>query len=188
MSEAQHEDAVHAEGMDPLMSVRRHPEWFFRSKHFETHTAVGGLVAEAGRGGARTIQVATEDEWIIVTADADWLDGDVAAFTSPQLDPRGGPNSTRFEVALVAFCQAVVTAAPGDRVRSWPEGMAGSVPNDWFTTTGRIIAFVPPEEPHREPPPVSARRRPRLRLLPTGEEDISRAIVSFMEKERGLSG
>lgn len=177
--------------LDPLATVRRHPEWYFRHGQFDRHEATGRVLAEAMRGGAVDVTIRTRDDWIIVSADTDWLDGDIAAFLSPQVDESGGVNSSRVEVALVAFCDAVVTRTPNDRVWAWPASPSEPFDEDqWPVTTGRVVAFLPPsdtDEGIEDQASSSTSRRSRLRLVTSGgEEQITTAVHSFARKQPGL--
>src|SRR5262245_24015718 len=98
-----------AGALDALATVRRHPEWFFRDGQFNSDEVLVMLANEAIRGGATAVGFNSGGPWLVVAADQDWLDGDVAAFFRPLSYAEGGQNSTRVEVALTAFCPAVVT-------------------------------------------------------------------------------
>lgn len=176
-----------SQALDPLATVRRHPEWYFRTKQFDRYEAAALLVAEALRGGAGTVTVEHEGEWVVVDADEDWLEGDLASFVSPQIDRAAGVNSSRIEVALVAFCKAVVTATATEGVRSWPPSAVGAVPEEWSAPSGRVLAFLPPEEPRIEGDqgPKDQSRRPRLRLVPNrGEAEIASALEKLPRQAR----
>jgi hypothetical protein len=102
--------------IDPVEAVRSHPTWFFRSGRFEPETAIQLLIAEASLSAlVKRAQFEREGQWVAVTADGDWLEGDLEAFTKPTVFPDGGVNATRMEVVLTAFCDAVLTAEHGKR-------------------------------------------------------------------------
>lgn len=159
--------------LNPLDAVRRHPEWYFRAGSFDTAEIVGRLIAEIVGDDVDEVSVARRQGWVVISADRDWLGGDIGPFRFPSRQERAGPNSTRFEVALTAFTQAVVTAS-GGRV-DWISPAAGRAlpPNvnaaltDW--SSGRVVAFLPPAEPRRQREEhvvgEDTRERPMLRLL-----------------------
>ncbi|MDQ1442462.1 MAG: hypothetical protein QOG97_2690, partial [Acidimicrobiaceae bacterium] len=102
--------------VDPVASVRQHPTWFFTTGRFEWRTAVALLVTEAMYSpSVNSVDVDRNGDWVAVSAEADWLDGDLEAFTKPTVFPEGGTNATRAEVVLTAFCEAVFTASHGQR-------------------------------------------------------------------------
>jgi hypothetical protein len=132
-----------------VQTVRRHPEWYFRSGRFDSSEAISLLVEEATRAGATSVEVRRQVDWTSVSADVDWLLNDVAAFFAPVSYPEGGRNSARVEVALTAFCDAVVTATAAGvfEVSSAPEGSA--VDRELLVVSGshgRTVAFLPPRE------------------------------------------
>lgn len=142
----------HSHTLDPLATVRRHPEWYFRGGQFDADEALGLLVAEARRGGAEHITVSHDGGAVVVAADIDWLDGDLAAFVSPQNDAAGGRNSSRVEVALVAFCPAVATATGDEDPQVWSPTGHHISPADWAGWNrhgGRVVAFWPPSGARR---------------------------------------
>jgi len=59
--------------LDPLATVRRHPEWYFRGGTFDEDEATGLLVAEALRGRSNNVRVQREGDWVTVHGDTDWL-------------------------------------------------------------------------------------------------------------------
>jgi hypothetical protein len=94
------------------------------------------------------------DDWIAVTADADWLDGDLEAFTKPTPYREGGTNATRVEVLLTAFCEAVFTASRGQRrdirtlgENSMPTSIIDALLNP---ESGRVVVFRRPPAEHSE--------------------------------------
>ena len=104
------------EPLDPIHVVQQNPGWFFRSGQFEWQTAVALLQTEALLSSPiRQMQLMRVGGWIVLTGDVDWLRGDLEPFTSPTIFEEGGPNSTRVEVLLTAFCDAVSTASYGQR-------------------------------------------------------------------------
>lgn len=175
-----------ASPLDAVEAVRRHPEWFFADRKFDTTEAIALLVEEATRGGASAVDIRTDRGWVRVAADVDWLEGDAAAFFAPLSYRAGGRNSSRVEVALTAFCDAVVTATSQGvyQVKSM-EQAAGM---EQLLTGGRTVAFLPPSEARlsaadnesRAAPPSSA-----LRLVQgEGPERIAAAVKSFLKKQQ----
>jgi hypothetical protein len=179
-----------ARTLDAVRTVRSHPEWFFRTAEFDTTELISLLVEEATRAGARHVEVRHEDEWFGVTADTDWLAGDLAAFFAPLSYPEGGRNSSRVEVALTAFCDGVVTGANGGvlhEVKSSRESPHHDLRFPWETPTeGRLVAFLPPVESrtsHAEQPHPEPTHRVGLRLVQgEGEDKIISAIQSLVRK------
>jgi hypothetical protein len=181
-------------GLDAVETVSRHPQWYFRKGEFDLDELVAHLVEEATRAGARSVYVRRDGDWISVSADQDWLGGDVAAFFAPMSYPEGGPNSARVEVALTAFCDAVVTAEGGDRfyqVKSPPEDRAGELVDLLRPPEiGRMVAFLPPAAwgTEDEEPIAESAYRPGLRLVQgEGEARITSAVQSFVRKVRDAS-
>ena len=177
--------AVHA-----IQAVKDHPQWFFRSGRFDTEELISLLVEEAARGGASAVDVRRDDGWVTVSADVDWLAGDVAAFFAPLSYPEGGRNSSRVEVVLTAFCDAVVTFTDSIfEVKS-----SAGIPEherrvpEMPPTSGRTIAFLPPAESRlgttRGSSTVVEGNRPPLRLVQgEAEERITSAVRSFEGKK-----
>lgn len=180
-SEPQSDKSRHGQpvALDPVASVRGHPNWFFATGRFEWQTAVGLLVAEALHSPlVRSTEVHHHDDWVAVSADADWLDGDLEGFTKPTAFPEGGTNATRVEVLLTAFCDAVFTATGGSRSDihavgegAMPPSMADALANPRF---GRIIVFRIPEPGYRT---VQA-------AVPRTTERIANALAAFPDLER----
>lgn len=164
--------------LDPVASVRDHPRWFFRTGRFEWQTAVGLLVAEALQSPlVGTTEVHRVDDWIAVSADGDWLGGDLEAFTKPTPYPEGGTNATRVEVVLTAFCEAVFTASRGQRsdIRALGENSMPASMSDALRDPerGRVVVFrLPPaEHPERQAalPRTTGQMAIRLADLPERE-------------------
>lgn len=136
--------------VDPLVSVRSHPEWFFRSGTFTIAEALSRLMSEALIHGSTDVSVREIDGWWVLASSNDWLHGDVQTFFFPAPDPQRGPNTSRVEVALTAFCRAVVTAAHGNRydvvtsTNTPPPMGAGLDDESW----ARVVAFLPPAAPN----------------------------------------
>ena len=179
--------------LDALETVRRHPSWFFRDGEFDPHEAARLLADEALRGGAETVTVRRQGNWFTVEADRDWLEGDLAAFFTPLSYEEGGRNSTRVEVALTAFCSAVVTAADNGlhEVSSSPGSNLHVRDLDIpLPPAGRVIAFLPPAV-QAAPQPASHHQRaiqPTLRLVQgEGERSIVSAVNCFLVSASGPS-
>jgi hypothetical protein len=135
--------------LEPLSTLRAHPEWYFQSGEFERETVASLLVREA-LFSDRVTQAWTRKDgrWTAVIADGDWLEGDSRAFSVPTPFPESGVNAIRVEVLLTAFCDTVVTAAAGREdhlqsaaVREMPQSMTDRL-ND--TDSGRVIVFHAP--------------------------------------------
>jgi hypothetical protein len=149
--------------IDPVDAVRSHPSWFFRSGRFEPETAIQLLMTEASLSPlVRRAQFEREGEWIALSADGDWLEGDLEAFTKPTVFREGGVNATRMEVLLTAFCDAVLTAVNGKRsdvrtvrIHDIPLSMAGFLENE---SIGRAIVFRTP--PHTDQVSSAAQAQP----------------------------
>lgn len=173
--------------LDAVNAVRRHPEWFFRGPSFDTEEVVGLLTSEALRGGATVVTVTKAGPWVSLLADRDWLNGDLAAFHAPQRYSAGGRNSARVEVALTAFCRAVVTVSRAEVVEISSEPGIDAWPNNHdIDAPGRLVAFVPPAEVASDPSQElgeGASRRVGLRLVQgEGERSITSAVNSFLSK------
>jgi hypothetical protein len=176
--------------IDALDSVRKHPEWYFRTGEFSVIEAVALLTAEALAAGATSFSARQVGEFWVLESPHDWLDGDIAAFYSLTPDPAQGPNTSRVEIVLTAFCATVWTASPGRTHEVVGRATEPTDLVDLFANMpkGRIIAFVPPthttNSEHKEPEPVVA-GRPRLRLVEA--EDLSEryddAILQVQEKQ-----
>jgi hypothetical protein len=111
------------------------------------------LVTEAMYSpSVNSVDVDRNGDWVAVSAEADWLDGDLEAFAKPTVFPEGGTNATRAEVVLTAFCEAVFTASHGQRSdiravggKSMPAPMVEALANPEL---GRIVVFrVATDEP-----------------------------------------
>lgn len=174
--------------MDAIQVVSRHPEWYFRSGQFDAEELVSLLVQEALRGGASAVDFRRLGDWMKFEADVDWLKGDVAAFFAPLSYHEGGRNSSRVEVVLTAFCEAVVTVADTVfEVKSSAEVAAhtSDLP-EIGPVKGRAIIFLPPAGSRSVAGSVqrlSAQRGGHLRLLQgEGENRIATAVESFIAK------
>lgn len=98
--------------------VRREQRRFFRSGSYDPNEVVMLLVAEALLSGASDVRITSEEGWIAVYADLDWLSGsEEKAFSGLAPFPAGGPNGIRAEIFPVIFARTVATATPfGARV------------------------------------------------------------------------
>jgi hypothetical protein len=139
---------------DPIESVRAHPGWFFSTDDFDYRTVLGLLMSEVFRSSlVKEAQVLRVEDWICVSADADWLGGDLESFSKPTLFVEGGVNATRVEVLLTAFCGVVVTASHGHKssIRTVGESKMPSSMSDVLSdpTPGRVIVFQTPAEGER---------------------------------------
>ncbi|MFF7159272.1 hypothetical protein [Streptomyces sp. NPDC008139] len=97
------------------------------------------IAAEAVLGGADSVSITIDDEWIVVEADVDWLAGvEGDPFTHLTVFPAGGPTDTTREILAVTFSSGVVTATEAGAliIKGDTAGpvRAGSV-------RGRLVAF-----------------------------------------------
>lgn len=149
--------------IEPLSSLRAHPQWYFQTGRFERETVISLLVREASLSPRVTqARVVKDGPWTAVTADGDWLAGDLRAFSTPTPFPEGGVNATRVEILLTAFCDTVATAARGRRddielarSQEMPDSMSAALTD---SGEGRVIVFRSPiaERPalHRDGDPL----------------------------------
>lgn len=177
--------------LDAIESVRSHPEWFFRGGEFDAGELVSLLVQEAFRAGSQSVQVEHMDGWVGVSADRDWLDGDLTAFYSPVSYPEGGRNSARAEVALTAFCDVVLT---GDEGEYWYEikstegsGWTGQELQLLRLIAGRfpsraVLFLLPNRETRSQYSGSRGEGGQRMPHLLRGEVSIGEAIESFLVK------
>lgn len=135
--------------IEPLSALRAHPEWYFQSGEFERATVTALLIIEAASSDRVTsARFESDGEWTAVTADGDWLAGDLRAFSTPTPFPESGVNTIRVEILLTAFCDTVVTAAGGRRddlnsarSREMPESMSRALMD---ANAGRVMVFRSP--------------------------------------------
>jgi hypothetical protein len=132
--------------LDPIASLREHPQWFFRTGRFEWETMVGLLVTEILYSGVRgSTEIRQVDAWTTISNESDWLAGDLEAFVKLTPFPAGGVNATRVEALLTAFCDSVLTASQGQRhdIRSLgASALPTTVGADLADARhGRIVAF-----------------------------------------------
>lgn len=145
-----HPESNELEPIEPLASLRAHPEWFFDSGKFESETVTGLLIREAALSPAvRSANFATDGAWTVIAADGDWLDGDLRAFSTPTPFPESGVNAIRVEVLLTAFCDTVATRA-GDRRDDINSARSSEMPEIAVGALlergkGRVIVFRAPE-------------------------------------------
>jgi hypothetical protein len=164
--------------VDPLTAVRDHPSWFFHSGSFDPDEVVTLLIREAKLAGANSVAVTEDRDWVAVSADVDWLEGDITSFKVLTSYPEGGPNSARIETAIAAFCPGVATRAGTelvDVVRSQETGVQIEQVMLTIPIAGRIVAFLPPSR--REP---SRQEIIDYRYTPDRFEDV---IDKFLEKK-----
>lgn len=85
---------------------------FFRSGSFDPVELAGMIATEALIKGALNVHIVSEDDWLTVTADRDWLgDREHAAFSAVTPFPESGANGMLAEVLTVAFSEGVATAS-----------------------------------------------------------------------------
>ncbi|MGW5046308.1 hypothetical protein [Streptomyces griseoluteus] len=83
---------------------------FFRSGVYDAVELAGMIATEALTLGAETVQIRSEGDWLIVTADKDWLEPyGQEAFHAITPFPEAGVNSMLAEVLAVAFSAAATT-------------------------------------------------------------------------------
>jgi hypothetical protein len=184
------------DALDPITVLKQHPEWFFRAGQFDLEEAIGLIVAEASRGGARQVTVTRYGPWVAIQSDKDWLDGDVGAFFAPLAYSEGGRNSARAEALLTAFCRAVITISADGilEVSSSPEAIQEPTsPPLEETTTGRIVTFLPSRSSghassHTDQ--LEANREGKgFRLIQGGgEQSITSAVQKIINNPRRLDG
>jgi hypothetical protein len=164
----------HVRPVDAVAAVREHPEWYFRSGRFDTNEVVALLSLEALAHGSSDLLVQNFGDWWVLVSSGDWLAGDVNPFFAATPDPVRGPNTSRVEVLLSAFCRAVSTAAAGRRFNvagntSLPDH-AEAVLED--SRCGRVIAFLPPNDVEAAAVGSSSASR-HLKLVPNGDLSAS---------------
>lgn len=103
--------------VDTWEYLTRNEGRFFRSGSFDAVELAGMIATEALIRGAGDVRIRSEDDWLTVTADHDWLGGqETEAFRAVTPFPEGGPNSMLAEVLAVGFSEGVATAT-SDSVR-----------------------------------------------------------------------
>jgi hypothetical protein len=178
--------------LDAVGTVRRHPEWFFKDGQVDANELARLLADEALKSGAGTVTIRRVGQWFSVEADKDWLQGDLAAFFAPLSFAGGGRNSSRVEVALTAFCRAVVTVSREGpyEVYSSP-GSTSDIADIQLprVVEGRAVAFLAPigqpgvEQVGLTEPDL----HPRLRLVQgEGERLIASAVARFVDKRQEI--
>ncbi|MDQ6948823.1 MAG: hypothetical protein M3256_21835 [Actinomycetota bacterium] len=172
-------DSQEIRPLDPVASVREHPDWFFGTGRFEWRTAVGLLLTEVLQSPlTREAQVLHVDDWVAVSSDADWLEGDLEAFTKPTVYRAGGTNATRVEVVLTAFCDAVVTATREQRneirtvgEKSMPLSVVEMLAEP---PAGRVIVF---RVPSTNEPDIES-------VVPRTTDRMARALATIEDRAR----
>jgi hypothetical protein len=156
-----------ARPVDALAAVRQHPEWHFRSGTFDAREALALLTDEAVQHGSVDLFVQQIDDWWVLASSHDWLEGDLSAYFSPVPDPARGPNTSRVEVLLTAFCRSVWTATSGQsfdisRTVLPPERVRAVLET---ASWARVVAFRPPAASAREGSEIERPLR-HLQLVP----------------------
>ncbi len=110
------------------------------------------LTDEALAHGSADLLVQQIGDWWVLASSKDWLAGDIGAFFSPVPDPVRGPNTSRVEVLLTAFCLSTWTAVSGDRFDVSVTGGPPDEVSDVLETSRwrRVVAFLPPTAPTTE--------------------------------------
>lgn len=126
--------------IDPAEYVTREQGRFFRAGVFNAEEAASQIVLAAMLGGASEAVLRRHGDWLVITADTDWLEeaGD-GAFTDLG-SSRGGPNGFSMEYVVTVLADSVVTATPGALrvLKGTPTGL----PDLATLTTGRAVAFL----------------------------------------------
>ena len=135
------DDRLHV--VDPMEVMRRLERTTHWGGRFSAGEAVAHIVQECLLGRAATVSVRHVSDWWVVGADVDWLaqDGDVA-FRRIVSYPEAGSNSMRYEVALAAFAEDVLTAFDGAVTRIKGECRSFPFSTDDVRELGRrVVAF-----------------------------------------------
>lgn len=108
-----HPDDIAA--VDTWEYLSRNEGRFFRSGVFDAVELAGMIATEALTRGAGNVQILSGEDWVTVTADRDWLEGqETEAFNSVTPFPEAGANSMLAEILAVAFSEGVATAVAGE--------------------------------------------------------------------------
>ncbi|MEV8045927.1 hypothetical protein ACF06D_06240 [Streptomyces griseoluteus] len=96
--------------LETVSYLRRRESQFFRSGAYDAVELAGMIATEALTLGAETVRIRSEGDWLIVTADKDWLEPyGQEAFHAITPFPEAGVNSMLAEVLAVAFSAAAIT-------------------------------------------------------------------------------
>jgi hypothetical protein len=186
-------EAREPRGRDALSSVRRHPDWYFRTGRFAAVDAIALLTDEALSHGAPDVSSRKIGDCWVLQSSHDWLDGDLASFFALVPDPERGPNTSRVEILLTAFCEAVWTSRSGQLYdvtarMALPAELVELLAD---SSLGRVIAFVPPpgdvtDSTWRK---SAGKVHPRLRLVEDDDlnERYDEAFLSFPGKEQTIA-
>lgn len=136
---------------DPIATMRMRPEMYAGSRPWGP-TFTAQLVHDVLLLGAQPLRIDNIGDWWLVAADRDWLrSAEGVVSTEPFFriwpnPPGGGVNGFRFEVALTAFADAVMTAGPDGMI--WVTGDPERHPlpsSAWLDPPncgrGRAVAF-----------------------------------------------
>ena len=188
MSTPEHDSPQFARPVDALQVVRDHPQWYFRGGAFQARQALALLTDEAVAHGSSELHVENIGGWWLVASSSDWLQGDIGAFFSLVPDPVGGPNTSRVEVLLTAFCRSVWTASSGE---VFDVLAAGELPDEVRHVLGqkrwaRVVAFLPPTEGTTEEAEEGARSG-HLQLVPAADlssayDDVFATLPGKLER------
>ena len=96
------------------------------------------LVGEALSAGAEDVHVAVGADWLVVTAERDWIGALEPSVFHKVLPIPGEPNSMFAEVLLTVFAQRVITATPDHTTVIKGKDVT---PPDFPGTWARVIAF-----------------------------------------------
>ncbi|MFE3632775.1 hypothetical protein [Streptomyces cellostaticus] len=103
-----HPDDITA--LDTVNYLRMGESRFFRSGTYDAVELAGMIATEALTLGAETVHIQSERDWLVVTADKDWLGpyGQEAFHTITPF-PEAGVNGMLAEALAVAFSAGVIT-------------------------------------------------------------------------------
>lgn len=97
--------------LDTWEYLARSEGQFFRSGAFDPVELAGMIATEALIRGAGNVHIVSEEGWLTVTADHDWLgDQEQDAFRALTPFPESGANGVLAEILATAFSQGVATA------------------------------------------------------------------------------
>ncbi|MET8875092.1 hypothetical protein [Nocardia sp. NPDC004604] len=121
--------------------IRREQCRFFRRGAYDPVEIATMLVGEALAAGAENVRVLTQPDWLVVTADHDWIDTLEPSIFHNVVRVLGEPNSMFAEVLLTVFARHVITATPDHTTLVKGDGIT---PPDIPGTWARAIAFDRP--------------------------------------------
>ena len=124
--------------LDAFDYIEREQRRFFRGGACDPTEVATMLVGEALTVGAEDIRVTVQSDWLVVTAERDWIGAlDPSVFHRVVPIP-GEPNSMFAEVLLTVFAQRVITATADHTTVVKGNDIT---PADFPGTWARAIAF-----------------------------------------------